>query len=142
MCFALDGHVLYFYFFPVARSKHVPDDLAALLWHALTVVPNIRHFRADLAMELALSPTLAEFQAAINHNRGSASPRATGFTYNGQGMVPRSHFTSPPLPSASLVSARDPHLDAMVLALLKAQGPASRSHTRRPTPAHPPGGPP
>ena len=64
------------------RSKHVPDDLLELLWRALTDVPQINQVRDDLAVELALPPSLTEFQAAIHGHRGSTSPGATGLTYN------------------------------------------------------------
>ena len=64
------------------RSKHVPDDLLELLWQALTDVPHINQVRDDLAVELALPPSLSEFQAAIQGHRGSTSPGATGLTYN------------------------------------------------------------
>ena len=37
-----------------ARSKLVPDELAELLWRALTDVPNIQPVRDDLAVELAM----------------------------------------------------------------------------------------
>ena len=65
-----------------ARSKLVPDELAELLWRALTDVPNIQPVRDDLAVELAMPPTLAEFHAAIQGHQGSTSPGATGLTYN------------------------------------------------------------
>ena len=65
-----------------ARSKHIPEDLAALLWRALTDVPNVGLVQADLEKELAHPPTLDEFTAAIHHHRGSTSPGATGLTYN------------------------------------------------------------
>ena len=64
------------------RSKRVPDDLLELLWRALTDVPQISQVRDDLAVELALPPSLTEFQAAIQGHRGSTSPGATGLTYN------------------------------------------------------------
>ena len=65
-----------------ARSKHIPEDLTALLWRALTDVPNVQLVQADLEQELANPPTLEEFTAAIHHHQGSTSPGATGLTYN------------------------------------------------------------
>ena len=42
-------------------------------WRALTDMPLITLFLADLAMELALPPTLEEFQATIAMHHWSAS---------------------------------------------------------------------
>ena len=57
--------------------KHNPLDLAILLWRAVTERPGITR-SGPTSVELALPPTLQEFQRAVASHAGSTSPGTTG----------------------------------------------------------------
>ena len=70
-----------------AAVKHIPLDLAILLWRAVTEPPGVHQVRSDLGSELALPPTLQEFHRAVASHAGSTSPGATGHFLYGQGWT-------------------------------------------------------
>ena len=71
-------------FHALADSKSIPPHLTQSLWDAFTFPLQLHNaeLRRDLQQALESPPSLAEFQAAIQHHRGSTAPGATGLTYN------------------------------------------------------------
>ena len=66
----------------LADAKLIPTHLTATLWDALSQPLQHTALRQDLLQALHSPPSLAEFQAAIRHHKGSTAPGATGLTYN------------------------------------------------------------
>ena len=66
----------------LADSKGIPSHLTQSLWEAFTSPLQLLSLQQDLQRALLSPPTLAEFQAAIQHHKGSTAPGATGLTYN------------------------------------------------------------
>ena len=65
-----------------ADSKAIPAHLTHLLWEAFTLPLQHTVLQHELSQALRAPPTLAEFQAAVRHHKGSTAPGATGLTYN------------------------------------------------------------
>ncbi|OXE37641.1 MAG: hypothetical protein CGW95_00400, partial [Phenylobacterium zucineum] len=63
-------------------AKGIPNHLSAILWSALTEVPQADGPRRELTEALAHPPTLEEFRTAIQDHKASTSPGASGLTYN------------------------------------------------------------
>ena len=66
----------------LAESKSIPSHLTQSLWEAFTSPLQLLFLQQDLRLALLSPPSLAEFQAAIHHHKGSTAPGASGLTYN------------------------------------------------------------